>query len=333
MKKKSDNHQNALLEEGCVSPWEPLAKKAIPSAYKSPLHVFILLLICNTLLSINPAMAVDKTLSHSVSAPLCRRIISLSPSITEVLYALDLGQDLVGVTRYDRYPSDVDLKQKIGGFLDPNYEAIVALQPTVIFLLSEHIDSSKKLKKLGLNIVTLDHRNISGILDSILKVGKLCHRKSTATALKNRLQGQGQAIKRRIAGKAPVKTLVVIGGGAAEGALKNVYISGQDGFYSELLTYAGGENVYKDKTISMPTVSLEGLGELDPDVIIEVVYPGVLSFNEEKRVLEGWSKLSHLDAVKNKRVYLLKDDFISIPGPRYVEALKRFVGILHGNLK
>src|SRR5437868_2810407 len=96
----------------------------------------------------------------------CARIVTLAPSLREVLFDLGLGEHIVGVSRFDRYPPEAERIEKIGGFLDPNLEAIVRLTPDIVFILSEHSETGARLTKLHLKTFTVDHRSIRGIIDS-----------------------------------------------------------------------------------------------------------------------------------------------------------------------
>jgi len=96
----------------------------------------------------------------------CGRIVSLAPSITESLFALGVGDQVVGVTRYCNYPPEARAKEKVGGYQDLNYEAVLALKPDLVVLLPEHDKASQDLENLGLNLLSVDHRSIEGILDS-----------------------------------------------------------------------------------------------------------------------------------------------------------------------
>src|SRR5690606_17941429 len=88
----------------------------------------------------------------------CARIVSLAPSITETIYDLSLGSNLVGVTRFCKYPKEATLLPQIGGLLDPNIEAIVSLRPTLVVVLTEQSDIANRLKQLGLKTISVEHR-------------------------------------------------------------------------------------------------------------------------------------------------------------------------------
>lgn len=271
--------------------------------------------------------AVSAPVRADEAAP-CERIVSLAPSVTEVLFALGLGDRVVGVSRYDRYPDAVAPIEKVGGLFDPNFEVIVGLRPSLVVVLSEFGDRIAYGQKLGLNLETVDHRSIAGILGSIETLGRLCGAAPRAKELTAELQSGVARITASRPNGPPVRTMIVVGGGNEGRVLKSVFVSGRDGFYDELVRLAGGENVLKGGTTNVPTVSAEGLLALDPEVIIQV-RDDVESRGASPGDIEAaWRTAPYLRAVKNGRVYVISDDFVTIPGPRFVKTLERFAAII-----
>lgn len=263
-----------------------------------------------------PEITASSTLS-------CTRIVSLAPSITEVLFDLELGDNIVGVTRYCVYPPAARNKPKIGGFFDINLEAIMSERPSVIFALSEHAAQRVELQKLGLKVVTLEHKNVSGIISSIQNVGALCGREEQAKRLRTELEERIEGVQQRVRNQPKVRVMIVVGG-AGPGSL---YVSGKDGFYSELLSLAGGENVYQGLTTSIPTLSVEGLLKLDPNIIIEITTDPEMGSQLKRE--DSWQQFPGLRAVKNGQIYVIDDDYVSVPGPRFVKLLEKIAALIH----
>ncbi len=258
----------------------------------------------------------------------CTRIISLAPSVTEALYSVGLGEKVVAVTRFDHYPTSVETLPKIGGFLDPNLEQVIRLQPSLVIGLSEQSDTINSIKKLGLETLTLDHRTVSSILDSFSVIGKRCAVEKESHKVTATMKSDMQDISNAVAGK-PVLRVMIVVGDSDEAALKNLFISGKDGYFNELLKLAGAENVYQGQTMSMPGVSREGIIRLNPEAILEIASDPVERQVDEKRILASWQELSMVSAVANNRVYILRDNYFSIPGPRLTLVLKKFAELLH----
>ena len=122
-------------------------------------------------------------LAGAAETPAYQRIISLAPSLTEILYALDLGDRVVGVTRYCDYPEGALAKTKVGGLMDPNYEAMVALKPDLVILMTSHRDAKRELAKMGIATLTVPHQTIADIHESIQTIGKACGASQKAAEL------------------------------------------------------------------------------------------------------------------------------------------------------
>jgi iron complex transport system substrate-binding protein len=258
----------------------------------------------------------------------CARIISLAPSVTESLFSLGLGSQVVAVTRFDHYPSSVESLPKIGGFLDPSLEQVVQLHPSLVIGLSEQSDTLTSISKLGPEVLKLDHRTISSILESFLVIGKRCERIDQAARIVADLNREIRDIKSAVSGKKVVRAMIVVGD-SDEAAIKNLFISGNDGYFNELLKIAGAENVYQGQTMGMPGVSREGIIRLNPEVVFEIASDPVEKQVDEKKILASWQELSMVSAVSSNRVYILRDNYFSIPGPRFTLVLKKFAALLH----
>ncbi len=259
----------------------------------------------------------------------CQRIVSLAPSITETIYALGLDQNLVGVSQFCKYPPDAQNKPKVGGLMDVSYEAILALKPTLVLSLFEFREKNNSLKRLGINVLELDHRRVAGILETIELIGKQCGKEASALEITATLKLKIEEIKSHVKRTPPVRVMIVVTGGPEGGSLKNMYVSGQDGFYSELLHIAGGANVYDGPTSGIGVVSAEGVLKLDPQIIVHIIAEAVPGELSVETLTRSWQDMAPVSAVKNRQIYLLDADYVSIPGPRFVlllEELARIIG-------
>lgn len=256
----------------------------------------------------------------------CARIISLSPSITEVVFELGLGKKLVGVTRYCRYPAEAQAVTKVGGFYDMSLENILSLKPTHVFGLRENAEIRESLRKFGVSTAEMDHTTVDGIKKSIATVGEVCGVQALARAKLAELDTREAALRARRAGKPSYKTLVVVGRMHEGESLSGIYISGKDGFYTGVIDLLGMKNVNVDPTVAVPMLSAEGFMALAPEAIVEVV-------NVDDPSLKGapsavWNRFPNVPAVKNSRVFTLSDDFASIPGPRYITLAETLADLL-----
>ncbi len=259
-----------------------------------------------------------------------QRIVSLAPSITEILFALNLGPQVVGDTKFCDYPPAAENKSKIGGYYDVNYEAIVALEPDVVILLEEHSKARRHLKKLDINTLQVNNQTVNGILDTITTIGKRCDRTQKAKELVTNLRRRMKNIREKTAGRRKPKALVCIGRNMGTQGLKDVYVAGRDGFYSRLVQLAGGKNAYSGTKVAFPKISQEGLLTLNPEVILDMAADLKESDNVTKAdVVREWQKLEEIKAVKNDRVHVLTADYVTVPGPRFIHLLEKMARALH----
>jgi iron complex transport system substrate-binding protein len=258
--------------------------------------------------------------THTASAESpCARIISLAPSVTEVVYALGLGPQVIGVTRFCRYPPEAQSVPKVGGFYDVSVEEIVRQKPSQVFALRESGASVEGLRRFGIPVIEVDHSTVAGIKESITRVAATCGVESVAKGMITRLVAQEEEIRARCSGDNgtdPTRVMVVAGR-TREGSLDSgVYISGRDGFYSDVLALLGATNVHTQATISIPSLSGEGIRSLAPDAILEII--NVDDTLNRSQLMSLWNRYPSVPAVRNKKVFLVDDDFASIPGPRYI---------------
>jgi len=250
-----------------------------------------------------------------------QRIISLSPAITETVYALGLGDKLVGATTYCTYPEAAKNVPRVGGYGQYNFEAIISLKPDLVIL--HHTFESEKARLDGLGIPYLETRaeHMADIIDSIRTVGAACGAGEKADELLAKIDAQ---TKRLHAPRKEPRVLVVFGGNA--GTLETIHAFGADCLHNDLLDRAGGVNVIKNK-LAFSTLSKEAVIRLNPEIIIQLA-PGTEAPADP---VAAWGELPGVDAVKNRRVYVLTGDYTCIPGPRFTQILDDFSGIIRQN--
>jgi len=260
------------------------------------------------------------TLTNNDSAKVhYSRIISLAPSITETLFALGLGDRVVGVTRYCNYPPEVLKIPKLGGYLDPNYETILSLKPDLVILLKEHIKVIDFLQHNHIHYEIIDNESLPTILKSIVQIGKLCSKEKQADSIISLFKAE------KIEVAAPVekkpRILFCIGrDNTGSGRIVQMYAAGPKSFYSQLINYAGAENAYSDSLCAYPLVTAEGIIRMSPDIIIDLMAP--ISHIDISNVKNDWNCLACVPAIKNGFVYCPDQDFMTIPGPRIYLIIK-----------
>ncbi len=266
--------------------------------------------------------------SSAHAQPACATIVSLAPSITEVLFDLGLGDRIVGATRFCRYPPAAQEIKRVGGFYDVSVEQIAALSPSEIFVLKESAQLVRPLARLGKHIVEVDHTTVAGIKESYRTIGRVCGLKQVAEeriAALEKEEGELRVQCARPEGATP-RAMVVVGRTKYGSAYSGVYISGRDGFYSDVLQLVGTANVHQTQTVAVPTLSPEGILRLAPDVIVEIV--NVDDGEVPNNYMAFWERFRSVPAVKRRQVVLLTQDFASIPGPRYVQLARALSSVL-----
>jgi iron complex transport system substrate-binding protein len=250
--------------------------------------------------------------SNSIPASHYHRIISFAPSITETLFALGLGERVVGVTRYCNYPQQAKTLPRVGGYFDPDYEMILTLKPDIVFILKEHSSIKDFLRRNNINCRVIDDENVSAILGSFSTIGTMFGKAKQADSLVSLFRSE---TARPVVSSVRPRVLLCIGrDNPGSGAIAKVYLAGPKSFYSELINDAGAENAYADSTFSYPSFSGEGVLRLAPDIVIDLS-ASVAAAGAEK-VRQDWNRLDMVPAVKNLLVFCPVNDFMTIPGPR-----------------
>lgn len=257
------------------------------------------------------------------------RIVSTSPSITETLYALGLGTRVVGVTTFCTYPPDARSKPKVGTFLEPDYERILQLRPSLVLVIKNPVGVTGRLRSFGLKAEELDMDTVQSVLASITRIGGLTGSESSARRLSESLRRDLDAV-RSAAGKHGTSVLFLVG--RAPGTLQNMVGAGKGTFIDDLLKFAGGVNILASSPIPYPKVSLEQILAADPDVIIDMGdYAHAAGSNEYRRreELALWQPYAQLKAVRSGRVHAVTNSHFVVPGPRMAEAARDILEFLH----
>ncbi|MGJ8674089.1 ABC transporter substrate-binding protein [Rubritalea sp.] len=260
-------------------------------------------------------------------AGLNERIISMAPSSGEVIFTLGLDSQLVGVSRYMRYPESAEKIPKIGGYLDVDMEGLLRLQPTSVVLLKEQVALADQLKNLGVATVTVDHMSLDGIQDSIRILGEAYGREDEAEHVCVGIQKAIAEAQNNGSEKAELQVLISIGREAGNGGIGTITAAGAKGYHQELLQVIGVKNAYQGNE-AFPQLSREHLLRMNPDIIIDLFNSSDFESIGSEAILNDWAQLEELNAVKNGQVYVLGDDVHFIPGPRFVETLRSILTIV-----
>lgn len=246
------------------------------------------------------------------------RIVSLAPSITETLFAFGLGEKVVGVTTYCRYPACVKTIEKVGGYSDANVEKIIVLKPDLVILQSEHEKQREYLERYGINTLAVSYNTCAEICSSFTAVGKACGVTEKADSLVALFQKELAFHSNNP--KRPRVLLCVGRDNPGAGNIQSVFIAGTGTYYNELIESAGGMNAFADTLPRYPRLSSEGMITIAPDIVIDVA-PSMGDYSCETLV-NDWKSSTMIPAVKNGNVYCLSNDYTTNPGPRILLLLK-----------
>jgi iron complex transport system substrate-binding protein len=261
------------------------------------------------------------------------RIVSMSPHITETLFALGLGDRVVGVTRFCTYPPEAQTRAQVGGYLDPNYEAILALKPDVVIYPGENDEFVHKLHELGLAALGVRHNSIEEILDTITTIGRRCGVEARADRLVAEMQRRIDRVARKTAGLSRPGVMIVVERSLGVGRPENVCIAGADRFMNRMVELAGGRNCCGEDRVGFPLVSLEGIHKMNPEVILDLVAERRQGNYSKEVLLRDWQPLGQVAAVRDDRVYLVDDEYVFIPGPRLALSVEKLARLIHPELK
>lgn len=248
------------------------------------------------------------------------RLISLAPSITETLYALGLGDQIVGDTDYCEYPPEARKKPHVGALLNPSLEKIVALRPDLVLGIAEanRRETADQLERLGIPLYGLTAHGVEDTLRSIEDLGRVLGRETEARELVERLRRRAEGVDNWVAGRPRPKVLFVVW-------YRPLITAGPHTFIADVIRRAGGASLSDDLQGEWPRLNLEDALHRDPDVILfprsEAFSPGL----EEFQQLPGWKDFR---AVKNHQMYFISDTIVR-PSPRLIDALEEVARILH----
>jgi ABC-type Fe3+-hydroxamate transport system substrate-binding protein len=272
-----------------------------------------------------------KSPTPNAQSPTPARIISLVPSVTEMLFALGAGDAVIGVSSFDHYPSEVETRTKVGGLLDPDFERILSLRPDLVVVYGTQGDLIDRLTRARVPLFHYEHAGLADVTQTIRALGVRVGRSERANQLAADIEARLNRLRSQTASRPKPATLLVFE--REPGALRGMYTTGSVGFLHDMLEVAGGANVFAD--VKRPTLQItaELVLARAPAVILEIHSGPDWTAARVAREREVWRPLASIPAVRNNRVYILTDEMISIPGPRVADAAAAIAKVLHPELQ
>jgi iron complex transport system substrate-binding protein len=255
-----------------------------------------------------------------------QRIISLAPSNTQIVFGVGVGNRVVGVTDYDHYPYNFTAwiaagnMTSVGGFSTPNKETIASLNPDLILATPINDPDVVTLRNLGYKVLVLNPNDVNGVLADINMVGKATGATQNATTLVNSLTSQIDSIQAKIAAANLPKPKVYY-----EVWTPPIMSAGENSFINDVISKAGGINIFENETQQYPTVSSETIVQKNPDVILlptDMANPGDTPFYgnvNDVKARPGWSSIN---AVQNNRIIVVDGDLFAEAGPRIADQIQ-----------
>ncbi|MDP6440010.1 MAG: helical backbone metal receptor [Candidatus Brocadiia bacterium] len=255
------------------------------------------------------------------------RILSMSPNVTECIFALGLGDRVVGISDWTMYPPEARTRRSAGSAYDPNEETILAIDPDLVIVLGEHPKVARLCEREGYPFLRVRMDRLPTIYSGLATLGEGLGAKEEAAALADTIRWGIEGVERSVAGRRKPKVFLCMG--REPGRLSGLSTVSREALLSELLDVAGGENVFADASIAYPRISKEALLRRAPDVILEIRPGDQLSEARRRQLRADWNAMPGLPAVRDGHIYFLTENHLLIPGPRVVLAARRMAMALH----
>ena len=255
------------------------------------------------------------------------RIVSLVPALTEMFFAIGAGPQVVGIGNFDNFPPEVKTLPRVGALLNPDTDRILALRPTLVATYGSQTDLNEQFARAGIKTFVYRHGGISTIFQTMRDLGDATGHRAQADRVVRDLQARLDAVRTRVKGLQKPRVLLVIG--RQPKALREIYVSGGQGFLHEMLEIAGGQNVFADVLRESVQPSQETLIARKPDIVIETHAEGMFQTSDVSGEQAVWSALSSLPAVRNRRVHVLIGQYLVVPGPRFAQATETLARTIH----
>ncbi len=267
-----------------------------------------------------PSQTITDGMGRKVTLPTPpQRIVSLAPNITEILFALGVGEKVVGVTSYCDYPAEATTREKVGDTISPNLERIVALRPDLVIVsTASQLESlTQRLTALSIPVFVCHSRTIQEILDSVRQLGEVTGRSEAGAALVAEMRERMGRVEARVARLPRIRVLYVL-------QTQPLISVGRDTYLNDLIRLAGGESITASE-VGYPQFSRETVLARAPEVILFPASHG----NDQVEATAIRQSLATTPAIRTNRLVRIDPDWANRPGPRIVEALEQFAQAIH----
>ena len=285
--------------------------------------LFVVVVLVGTLV----ASATQQQPGTSAGPAPARRIVSLVPAVTEMLFAIGAGPQVVAVSSFDDFPPEVKSLPRVGALLDPDVERILTLRPDLVITYGSQGSVEAQLARAGIRTFSYRHGGVGAIVQTVRDLGSVTGRASQAGGKAHEIEAQFDNVRAAVRGYARPRVLLVFG--RQPQSLRQMYASGGAGFLNDILEAAGGQNVFSDVRQESVQPSQETLLARAPDVIIEIRSGRSEATTDAAGERSAWSPLASIPAVRNGRIHLLTGAQFVVPGPRVGLAAEQLARMLH----
>jgi iron complex transport system substrate-binding protein len=237
-----------------------------------------------------------------------------------MLFAIGLDAEIVGVTNFCDYPKAAKAKDKIGGYFTPNIEAILSLKPDLIIATPDGYSKERveKLDAAGMSAFVVNPRNIDGVLETMLMLGKVTGKEDNAKRVVKELAIRVRAVKEKAAA-IPMEIRPKV---FYEVGHDPIITAGPETFVDNIITEAGGINIAADANTDWPRYSVEAIITKEPDIIITAPHTSSDGDDNKETRLNVWRRFRTIPAVQNNRIYPMDSNILLRPGPRVIDGLE-----------
>jgi iron complex transport system substrate-binding protein len=257
-------------------------------------------------------------------------IITMGPHITETVFALGRGKNVIAVGALDDYPPQVRTLPNVGGYINPDLEKITLLAPAKLIVAGQYPKIAEYAETNNVPLLNVDMDSLDGIDQGITVIGQELGCPGRAGKLREHIKAEIQSVRNAVETLVHPKVLIITGRQSHDLNTLNT-VSGAS-FLSELVTVAGGENVFVDAPQTYFEASKESVVMKAPEVILEFHCGEGLTEKQKDAYFSDWIPLSTVPAVKSTRIFFITDSFGMRPGPRVGEVAKIIARQLHGEL-
>jgi iron complex transport system substrate-binding protein len=291
---------------------------------KELIFFFVLLLL--VLFYVSASYSTSKMFKDEVGREVAfsfppKRIVSLAPNVTEILFSLGLDEEIVGVSIHCNFPEEAKTKVQVGSYISLDFERIVSLKPDLIIATGagNTRDMVERLERLGFPTYVIFPKNFEDVLQSIRHLGQVAGREREGMEIIQGMKRRRESVVEVTQGLPRPRVFLQIG----ETPIVTV---GKNSFANDLIRLAGGENIAGKEKEMYPRFGMEEILKRSPEVIL------VSSMNPKgnyEKVLQEWSRWKTIPAVKNGRIHLIDSDLVDRPSPRIIEGLEEMAKFLH----